>query len=85
MVTILLLVAIALFLRTRTGVAMRATAFDQETARAQGMNVGRVFSVAWAIGAFLAAVAGLFYSVFPAGPPGSTRPRPSSPFAPFRR
>ena len=64
-VTILLLVAIALFLRTRTGVAMRATAFDQETARAQGVNVGRVFSVAWAIGAFLAAVAGLFYSVFP--------------------
>ena len=31
-VTILLLVAIALFLRTRTGVAMRATAFDQGTA-----------------------------------------------------
>ena len=38
-VTILLLVAIALFLRTRTGVAMRATAFDQETARAQGVTV----------------------------------------------
>ena len=64
-VTIVLLIAIAFFLRSRTGVAMRATAFDQETARAQGVNVGRVFSVAWAIAAFLAAVAGLFYSVFP--------------------
>jgi branched-chain amino acid transport system permease protein len=64
-VTILLLGAIAYFLRSRTGVAMRATAFDQETARAQGVNVGRVFSVAWAIAAFLAAVAGLFYSIFP--------------------
>jgi branched-chain amino acid transport system permease protein len=44
---------------------MRATAFDQETARAQGINVGRVFSIAWAIGAFLAAVAGIFYSIYP--------------------
>lgn len=64
-VTIVLLGAIAFFLRSRTGVAMRATAFDQETARAQGVNVGRVFSVAWAIAAFLAGVAGLFYSIFP--------------------
>ena len=37
--------------------------------------------MAWAIAAFLAAVAGLFYSVSLAGPPGSTRQRPSSPFA----
>jgi branched-chain amino acid transport system permease protein len=44
---------------------MRATAFDQETARAQGINVGRIFSVAWGIGAFLAGVAGIFFSVFP--------------------
>ena len=65
LVTVLLLVLMALFLRTRTGIAMRATAFDQETARAQGINVGRVFSIAWAIGAFLAAVAGLFYSIYP--------------------
>jgi branched-chain amino acid transport system permease protein len=65
LVTVALLAAIALFLRSRTGVAMRATAFDQETARAQGINVGRIFSVAWAIGAFLAGVAGIFFSVFP--------------------
>jgi branched-chain amino acid transport system permease protein len=64
-VTVILLAAVALFFRTRTGVAMRATAFDQETARAQGINVGRIFSSAWAIGAFLAGMAGIFYSVFP--------------------
>ena len=65
LVTVVLLVFIAFFFRTRSGIAMRATAFDQETARAQGINVGRVFSFAWAIGAFLAAVAGLFYSIYP--------------------
>lgn len=64
-VTIALLAAIAVFFRSRTGVAMRATAFDQETARAQGINVGRIFSIAWAIGALLAGVAGIFFSVFP--------------------
>jgi branched-chain amino acid transport system permease protein len=64
-VTVLLLAAVALFFRSRTGVAMRATAFDQEVARAQGINVGRVFSLAWAIGAFLAGVAGIFFSVYP--------------------
>lgn len=56
---------VGLFFRSRTGIAMRATAFDQEAARAQGINVGRVFATAWAIGAVLAAIAGLFISVFP--------------------
>lgn len=56
---------IALFFRSRTGIAMRATAFDQEAARAQGINVGRVFSLSWAIGAMLAAIAGLFVSMYP--------------------
>ena len=64
-VTVALFLLVALFFRSRTGVAMRATAFDQETARAQGINVGRIFSLAWAIGAFLAGVAGLFFSVYP--------------------
>ncbi len=56
---------VAWFLRSRMGIAMRATAFDQEAAQAQGINVGRVFSIAWAIGAALAAVAGIFSSVAP--------------------
>jgi branched-chain amino acid transport system permease protein len=64
-VTALLVVCVALFFRTRTGIAMRATAFDQEAARAQGIAVGRIFSLAWGIGAVLAAVAGVFLSLFP--------------------
>jgi branched-chain amino acid transport system permease protein len=57
--------AIALFFQSRMGIAMRATAFDQETARAQGINVGRIFSISWAIGAALAAIAAIFISMFP--------------------
>ncbi len=62
---VVLVAGVALFFRSRTGIAMRATAFDQEAARAQGINVGRIFSIAWAIGAVLATVAGLFISIFP--------------------
>ncbi|MBW3667019.1 MAG: branched-chain amino acid ABC transporter permease [Actinobacteria bacterium] len=57
--------AIALFFQSRMGIAMRATAFDQETARAQGISVGRIFSISWAIGAALAAIAAIFISMFP--------------------
>jgi branched-chain amino acid transport system permease protein len=54
-----------LFFRTRTGIAMRAVAFDQETALAQGISVGRVFAIAWGAGAALALVAAVCYSVSP--------------------
>ena len=67
-VSLLCFVLVAWFLRSRLGVAMRATAFDQEAAQAQGINVGRIFAVAWAIGAALAAVAGIFSSVSPRAP-----------------
>ncbi|MGH8931439.1 MAG: branched-chain amino acid ABC transporter permease [Egibacteraceae bacterium] len=56
-------IAVALlrfFSRSRMGLAMRATAFDQEAALAQGVNVGAVFALSWAIAAGLAAVAGAF-------------------------
>ena len=45
--------------RSRIGLAMRATSLDQETALAQGVNVGRMFSLAWAMSAGLAALAGM--------------------------
>ncbi|MCK0111172.1 branched-chain amino acid ABC transporter permease [Ornithinimicrobium sp. F0845] len=45
--------------RSRTGLAMRATSLDQEAALAQGINVGRMFSLAWGIGGALAALAGI--------------------------
>lgn len=56
---------VAWFLGSRLGIAMRATAFDQEAAQAQGIDVGRIFAIAWGIGAALAAVAGIFSSVAP--------------------
>lgn len=68
--TIILVAGIALFFRSRTGIAMRATAWDQEAARAQGISVGRIFATSWAIGAALAAIAGLFISMFPRRPSG---------------
>jgi branched-chain amino acid transport system permease protein len=64
-VAFLCLIGIAWFFRTRMGVAMRATAFDQEAAMAQGISAGQIFSLAWVIGAGLAAIAGIFSSVFP--------------------
>ena len=64
-VAVVAIAAIAMFFRSRIGIAMRATAFDQEAARAQGISVGRVFSLSWAIGAVLAAIAGIFLSLFP--------------------
>ncbi|HVF11586.1 MAG TPA: branched-chain amino acid ABC transporter permease, partial [Actinomycetota bacterium] len=50
----------AFFKYTRTGLAMRATAFDQEVALAQGISVGGVFSLSWVIAGALAAIAGMF-------------------------
>jgi branched-chain amino acid transport system permease protein len=50
----------AFFRYSRMGLAMRATALDQETALAQGISVGAVFALSWAIAAALAALAGMF-------------------------
>ncbi len=52
--------AVFFFYRSRMGVAMRAVAFDQEAAMAQGINVGRVFAIAWVAGTILAAIGGIF-------------------------
>lgn len=68
--TFVVVVLLLLFFRTRTGIAVRATAFDQEAAMAQGISVGRVFAIAWAIGAGLAAIGGIFASVGPRGAAG---------------
>lgn len=55
----LLVVALVLFYRyTRFGLAMRAAAFDQETALTQGISVGSVFAASWAMAGALAAIAG---------------------------
>jgi branched-chain amino acid transport system permease protein len=48
----------ALFRYSSIGVAMRATAFDQEAALAQGISVRRVVALSWAIAGAVAALAG---------------------------
>jgi branched-chain amino acid transport system permease protein len=63
-VTTMVLVAVlfAFFRYSRMGLAMRAVAFDQEVALAQGVSVGLVFTLSWAIAGALATVAGVFVS-----------------------
>jgi branched-chain amino acid transport system permease protein len=63
--TAIAFVAIFLFFRTRLGIAMRAVAYDQEAALAQGISVGKVFAVAWGASAALAAIAGVLSSGAP--------------------
>jgi len=53
----------AFFRYTRMGLAMRAAAYDQEAALAQGISVGAVFALSWAIAGGLAAVGGTFAAV----------------------
>jgi branched-chain amino acid transport system permease protein len=69
-VTVVVVLAVAMFFKSRLGVAMRATAWDQEAAQAQGIGVGRIFGTAWAIGAVMATLGGLFISMFPRRPSG---------------
>jgi len=58
---IFIIIALNIFCkRSKYGVAMRATAFDQEAALAQGINVGRIFGLVWFIAGLLAAFAGFF-------------------------
>jgi branched-chain amino acid transport system permease protein len=50
---------------SRYGLAMRATAADEEAAMAVGVPVRRVYALAWAIAGGVAAVGGLFLAGFP--------------------
>jgi branched-chain amino acid transport system permease protein len=61
---IVLLALLTVFVtRTTLGLSMRAAAEDLSAARLMGIKVDRVVATAFAIGAALAAVAGLLYSV----------------------
>lgn len=60
-ITALVVVALLAFFKySRVGLAMRAASFDQETSLAQGIPVGLVFALSWAIAGALAALAGSF-------------------------
>jgi branched-chain amino acid transport system permease protein len=49
--------------RTKMGMAMRATSFDKPTARLMGINVDRVISFTFAIGAAFAGLGGVLYAI----------------------
>jgi branched-chain amino acid transport system permease protein len=47
------------FKYSKTGLAMRATAFDQQVAQSLGISVKKVFAASWAISAVVSAMAGV--------------------------
>jgi len=59
-IAVVLIAAVLLVFRFwRGGVALRATASDQAAAYSMGINVPRVFSLAWVVSAMIAAVSGI--------------------------
>jgi branched-chain amino acid transport system permease protein len=62
--TIVLCAALFYFFRfTRYGLAMRATALDQEAALAVGINIRTVYALAWGIAAAIATLGGVFLAI----------------------
>ncbi len=60
LIAIVLIATVLLVFRFwRGGVALRATASDQAAAYSMGINVPRVFSLAWVVSAMLAALSGI--------------------------
>ena len=67
-ITAVVVAAMAAFFKlSRVGLALRAAAFDQEAALAQGVPVGRMFGISWAISGGLASLAGLLVGAGGAG------------------
>lgn len=63
-VCLLIMVAFWWFFQySKTGLAMRATAFDQQAAQSMGVSVRQVFAISWAISAMVSAVAGVVVGV----------------------
>ncbi|MBU9738201.1 branched-chain amino acid ABC transporter permease [Diplocloster agilis] len=61
-VTTVCMIALTLFInKTKAGSAMRAVSEDKGAASLMGINVNRTISMTFAIGSFLAAVAGILY------------------------
>jgi len=64
-VGILMLVALDRFVSTtRTGQGIRAVAEDPETASLLGVDINRIIVITFAIGGFMAGVAGLLYGMY---------------------
>src|SRR3977135_4350360 len=63
-VSVAMMIGMAWFFRfAKYGLAMRATAFNQQVAQSLGISVKSVFAIAWAISATVSAVAGVVVAV----------------------
>ena len=63
-VSVIIMGAFAWFFKaSKFGLAMRATAFDQQAAQSLGISTKQVFAMAWAISAVVSAVAGVVVGV----------------------
>ena len=63
-VSLAMMAAMAWFFQaSKHGLAMRATAFDQQVAQSLGISVKNVFAMSWAISATVSAVAGVVVAV----------------------
>lgn len=63
-ISILIMIGFFWFFKfSRMGLAMRATAFDQQVAQSLGIPVGRVFALSWAISAMVSALAGVVIGI----------------------
>jgi branched-chain amino acid transport system permease protein len=59
-ISLVVMIAFYLFFKySRMGLAMRATAFNQQTAQSLGISVKHVFAAAWAISALVSGLAGV--------------------------
>ncbi len=64
LISLLIMISFAIFFKkSRLGLAMRATAFDQQAAQSLGVSVKQVFSAAWGISAMVSAVAGIVFGI----------------------
>ncbi len=63
-ISLLIMAGFGWFFRySRLGLAMRATAFDQQVAQSLGISVRQMFAMSWAISAMVSAVAGVTVGV----------------------
>jgi branched-chain amino acid transport system permease protein len=63
-ISLIIMAGFAWFFKyTRLGLAMRATAFDQQVAQSLGISVRQMFAMSWAISAMVSAVAGVTVGV----------------------
>ena len=64
LISFFIMISFAVFFKiSRLGLAMRATAFDQQAAQSLGVSVKQVFSAAWGISAIVSAVAGIVFGI----------------------